>query len=293
MLPNPGENFYWIDVAGRPALVCRPLAPYAAHFFTTRSWLLGSEPGPSTDKAWHDVAAAAAVKPERLVRARQVHGVTVLRYHAGESTNPLPEADIIVTDDCSAAIAVQTADCAPILMVDPVKGAVAAVHAGWRGLAAGAPARGVRALAEAYGSHPDDLIVSVGPCIGACCYEVGGDVVQAFRDHGVREAQIKRWFSRIPHRLASNPPMAGVLLSGRDGKWFFDGWRASRDQLEDAGVRPDRAYVAELCTASHPGMLPSYRRDGRAAGRIAAVVRVTEAFGHRPSHDSPGDPRGH
>src|SRR5690349_17777251 len=135
----PNENFGWVDEGGSAALVCHPLTPFATHFFTTRGWKLGSEGVHRRDEGWADVAAAAAVPLERLVRAHQVHGVEVRRHRHGEEAGLLPDADIIVTDDETAALAIQTADCAPILVVDPTGHAVAAAHAGWRGLAAGAP----------------------------------------------------------------------------------------------------------------------------------------------------------
>ncbi len=91
-----------------------------------------------------------------------------------------PEADGVMTDEHGVALVVQVADCVPLLMADPRTGAVAAVHAGWRGTAANIAAAAVRRLQQQYGCRPEDLVAAIGPCIGACCYQVGPEVREAF-----------------------------------------------------------------------------------------------------------------
>jgi hypothetical protein len=205
------------------------------------------------------VAEAAGVEPSHLVRLHQVHGsaVVVHRRDRPSASVPLPQADIVVSDDPSIAIAVQTADCVPLLVADRRTGAVAAAHAGWRGLAAGVPRVTVRALAAAFDSRPADLVAAVGPSISAEHYEVDAAVRNAFHAGGYRDAQIRRWF------------LQGV----RPAHWQFDGWAAAAEQLADAGVPADQIYVAGLCTFRHAEVLCSYRRDGKPAGRMAAAVR--------------------
>jgi purine-nucleoside/S-methyl-5'-thioadenosine phosphorylase / adenosine deaminase len=165
-------------------------------------------------------------------------------------------ADIVVSDDPSVAVAIQTADCVPILLADRRTGAVAAAHAGWRGLAARAPAAAVAAL-SALGSRASDLVAAVGPAISGPRYEVGADVRAAFEAAGFGRDDLERWFA--PGRRAAH--------------WQFDGWASTSDQLAAAGVGPGRIFVAALCTAAHPRVFCSYRRDGAPAGRMAAVVR--------------------
>jgi hypothetical protein len=266
-----------VQASAGPALVCRPLEALAPHLFTTRTWRLGSRGKPTggaDDDGWAEVAASVGVGLNKFVHVEQVHGVGVRR-----AADPDPrQADIVVSDAPGFAAAVQAADCVPLLLADRKTGAVAAVHSGWRGTAQRAAAIAVAALARAFASRPADLVAAVGPSIGACCYEVGSEVRDAFVREGFSDAQITRWFSPMPRATARNPSMAGVVSAGRPDHWFFDGWQAVAEQLGDAGVPRGHIHVAELCTASHPDALCSYRRDGAAAGRLAAAI-VTPARG--------------
>jgi polyphenol oxidase len=289
-LPKPSDAFRWVqlpaesfegvqagpveEARGRPALVCDALAPFAPHFFTTRAWKLG-EPGP-TDAGWIEVAQAAGVELSGLGRLRQVHGAAaVVRRKAdgrAERDGDAGEADIILTDDATQAISVKVADCLPILVVDRRTKAVAAAHAGWRGLAARVPMVTVERLAAEFGSRAADLLVAIGPSIGACCYEVGEDVRERFA--GFQAAEIERWFAAHPSVWTGNPPVARLQSARRPGHWFFDGWQCARDQLISAGVPSDQVLVAELCTASH-GVFCSYRRDGAGVtGRMVGIIKV-------------------
>lgn len=259
------------DAAG-PALVCRPLAALAPHIFTTRHWPLGSTaPGGEDPARWDDVVRAMHVSAARLVRVHQVHGAEVV--NAEDVRGGRLEADIIVSCDPTFALAVQAADCIPLLLADPGTGAVAAAHAGWRGLAAGVPAVAAASLSREFGSRSADLVAAIGPAIGACCYEVGGDVRGRFDAAGASSGQLARWFLTAPLRSAANPSMSRVSGPRRADRWFFDGWTAAREQLMEAGVPGAQIFVAGLCTASHPDILCSYRRDGSPAGRIAGAIR--------------------
>jgi purine-nucleoside/S-methyl-5'-thioadenosine phosphorylase / adenosine deaminase len=267
--PQPGEAFEWMEGPGGPALVCRPLASLAPHLFTTRGWRLG---GRGDEDAWAEVAAGLDLDRTRLVRARQVHGRSVL-VARDSPHSPLPDADIIVTDRSDLALAVQAADCVPMLIADRRTGAVAAAHAGWRGMAAGVPSGVVRAMSREFGSRPDDLVVALGPSVGACCYEVGADLRRQFEAAGIRSDQMARWFFDVPQERPGNPSMPGLSGTRRPDHWFFDGWAATRDLLIDAGVPGASVFSALLCTASHPSVLCSYRRDGPPAGRLAGAIR--------------------
>ncbi len=168
----------------------------------------------------------------------------------------LPDADIIVSTQRELALAVQTADCVPLLVADRRTGAVAAAHAGWRGLASRVPMLTIRALERECGSRPQDLVAAIGPAIGPCCYEVGSDVRQAFASSFAPE-EAERWFRRAAH----------------PDKWMFDTWASTRSQLEAAGVPVVQIFESRLCTASHPAVFCSYRRDGSPAGRMAAAIK--------------------
>jgi YfiH family protein len=185
--------------------------------------------------------------------------------------------DILVSGDPRVALTVRAADCVPLLIADTRSGAVAAAHAGWRGLAAGVPRRAVDALVRRFDGHPGDLIAVAGPSIGACCYEVGVDVYRQFEEAGFGDA-MGRWFLSRPRPAHDHQPLPSVTGDLRSDRWFFDGWCATCDQLKAAGVRADAIHLANMCTASHPAFC-SYRRDGNRAGRMVGAIR------------SPGPPR--
>lgn len=268
MKPQPSDGFEWVQAAGGPALVCGALRPYADHLFTTRAWALGSH-AQTRDEDWQPVATGLGVEPARLARMHQVHGAAAVVRRAGDPQSagePLPDADILISDDPSLALAIQTADCVPVLIADRVTGAVAAAHAGWRGLAAGVPGATVAALAGKLGSAPADLIAAIGPSISAARYEVGSDVRTRFLAAGFSADAIARWF----------------CPGSRSEHWLFDGGRSARDQLEAAGLQAGRIHSSGLCTATYPDLFCSYRRDGAGAGRLAAAIRRLMPGGMTP-----------
>lgn len=256
------EAFRWQAEPWGHALRCTALEAIAPHLFTSRELSLGGNDG---HEGWAALAASFRADRSALVRVRQVHGADVLvrTRGLGEHAQParptdgaLPAADLIVSDDPSIVVAVQTADCVPLLLADPVSHAVAAVHAGWRGTAAGAAAAAVRTFADRFGARPADLVAAIGPSIGPCCYEVGPELREAFLASGHERAMVDGWF----HEAAGD-------------RLRLDLWRANRDQLVQAGLRPDAVHTAVLCTAHHPDLFWSYRRDGAGAGRMAAAIR--------------------
>ena len=285
-LPKPSDGFEWVQLPAGPALVCRPVERYASHLFTTRRWRLGAAISASTStlsmandaEAWDEVAAAMVVEKSRLARLRQVHGSVVVTYRRGAqppAEDVLPEADIVISDAPGVALAVQTADCVPVVMIDRRLGVVAAVHAGWRGLAARAPVIAVERMARDFGTRAADLLVAIGPAIGSCCYEVGPDVRTQFEQASIAPAQLGRWFSARPVASGLNPTMTSLSAVRREGHWFFDASQTARDELTSAGLTGTQIYVSGLCTASHRDVFCSYRRDGAPAGRMAAAIRLS------------------
>ena len=250
---QPSGAFEWTQAAGGRALQCRPLLDYAPHLFTTRDLELRD-----SSAEWRAVAGAVGAGPDRLRLIRQVHGVGVAIVRAdGDAPSVRPEADIVISDDPDTAIGVRVADCAPVLLADTRGGGVAAVHAGWRGTVQGAVGHAVVAMRDHLGSRPADLIAAIGPCLGACCGEVGPEVVEAFTQAGHARDAIARWFQ-----------------PGRGDRSHLDLGLANRDQLADAGVLPDRIFDAGLCTKSHPTLFHSFRAHGAAAGRMAGVIKA-------------------
>jgi YfiH family protein len=232
----------------------------APHLFTTRQLEL------SDRRSIGELAASLGVRD--VVMVHQVHGrnVVVVRDDAVPATRL--EADALISDVRDVAIAVRAADCVPLLMADVRTGAVAAVHAGWRGTAAGAAAAAVNALAREFGTHADDLIVAIGPSIGPCCYEVGTELVDAFAAAGHERYLIDRWFAARPPARGAFRPTAG----GDVPKLRLDVPGANRDQLILAGVREENIHLAGLCTAEHLDVVTPYRVEKEKAGRIAGVI---------------------
>lgn len=256
---TPVDGFEWIPQPWGRVLRAPRLSEVADHFFTTRQLRLR---GPGVEAGeWALVASAIGVERSRLLRPRQVHGsaVAVVARGAsfGEFARCRPAADAVVTDDASCALAVQTADCVPLLVADGRTGAVAAVHAGWRGMAAGVIEAAIEALRTHFGSRAADLTVALGPSIGPCCYFVGEAVVEAFRAAGHAPARTDRWF-----------------LGGRNEGYRLDLRASARDQLCRAGLQADRIHAADLCTAHEGTRFYSYRVEGRGTGRLAAVIRA-------------------
>jgi YfiH family protein len=257
ILPKPTGEFEWTQESWGPALRCTALARVADHCFT--NWPFGLSATGATDAGTGYLALARALNvdgatPEQIIHVRQVHGAAVYQAIgplAIASPPSPPEADIIVSDDPSVVLTVRAADCVPVLLADRATGAVSAIHAGWRGTAAGAVLSAVQALSAAFGSEPANITAAVGPSIGPCCYTVGDELIHQFGAHG----DAPHWFHR-------------------SGGLQLDLWRATRDQLERAGLASAHIHVSELCTFDHVGVFPSYRRDGHAAGRLVAAIRA-------------------
>lgn len=269
--PSPAQPFTWTRQPWGRALCSSRLAAAAHHLFTTRDLVLR---GPGEEDGWAHLAAATRVQPERLVRLEQVHGTGVVVVTRGAvqpdagwtlSDDGRPRADAVMTDDPGFAVAVQVADCVPLLLADPVTGAVAAVHAGWRGTAAGIAGVAVAAMRAHFSARPADLLAAIGPSIGPCCYQVGADVLEVFRAAGFPAETLRQWFR--PDQSGREP------ATSRDSRHRLDVPRATIDQLKAAGVAAANIDACGLCTACHPLLFPSYRRDGAGTGRIAGAIR--------------------
>jgi len=182
--------------------------------------------------------------------------------------------DITASDHPGVAVCVKVADCVPILLADRRSGSVAAVHAGWRGTAAGAARVAVEALGEHFGTAPCDLLAAIGPSIGPCCYRVGHDVRAAFEAAGTQTGSLDAWFSRVPAiKALCGVPGTDPAASGGGPALFLDTWAANADQLRDAGVPAAQIHVSRACTSCYRGIFHSYRVDGERAGRMVGIIK--------------------
>ena len=202
---------------------------------------------------WADHAFGTALaRPDgEWLELKQVHSACVA---AAEEWRDGLWADGLVTATPRTRLAVKTADCLPILLADPRAKVVAAVHAGWRGSAAGIAMRGVEAMARLHGSRPEDIRAAFGPSIGVCCFEVGPEVAKQF----------SVWF---PER------------DDLDGKTCIDLPAANRRQLISAGLRPERIAHLAPCTVcggtlSGGGEFHSWRRAHQTGVRMHSLIWI-------------------
>ena len=260
MLPEPGAGFHWIAEPWGPMLRCAPLESVARHGFTSRQ--LGLRPNDTAPATWATAVASVGCDVSHLARVRQVHGAAVRVVRAGDLAAPVPDGDAVITNAPGVALAVVAADCVPVLLADPRTGAVAAVHAGWRGTAANVVGATVTAMTREFGVRPETLVAAIGPSIGACCYEVGEELLTAFAAAGHTSVDLADWFAR-----------------DSAGRLQLDLWQANADLLVHAGVPRARLHVAGLCTKTHVEVLESFRVDGDRAGRMAAIIAAPQGRG--------------
>lgn len=190
---------------------------------------------------------------ERLYELTQVHGgrVEQVDQNVEPALFQLREADALVSGGPDQALAIRVADCVPVLLADPISGAVAAAHAGWRGVVAEVVPATVRRLVELTGSAPEQLLAAVFPCIGVAAFEVGEDVAEQLA-RAASEGCVESRAGQRPH--------ADLAL-------------AVSVQLAQAGLPRGRVDLVRGCTFSEPSRFFSYRRDqGRTGRHLAAIV---------------------
>ena len=200
--------------------------------------------------------AAVGVDARRAVLSKQVHEDNVRHVTAEDCGKGLfrerdyTSVDAMITDTPDIPLVVFSADCGIILLYDPVRRAVGAAHAGWRGAAAGIVYKTVRRMQETFGTDPRDLRAAIGAAIGPCCFETDADVPRALRDALGREAE--------------------PYITRRGQKWHVDLKGVNARWLEKAGVT--QIDVCPDCTACRPDLYWSHRRMGQARGAQIAMI---------------------
>ncbi|ALA57065.1 peptidoglycan editing factor PgeF [Nitrospira moscoviensis] len=196
-----------------------------------------------------------------LLSVKQVHGTDALvvdrslsgddRFHGGW--------DALVTDQSGVMVAVRTADCVPVLVHDPKRRVVAAIHAGWRGAVAGIVPKTIGLMQSRFGSDPGQLRVSIGPSAGVCCYEVDEPVLDRLREalHGWEQ----------------------VVQDRRGGRAHLNLKQVIRKQARESGAREEHVTAVNLCTICHDDLFFSYRREGKVVGTMVSAIGLTPARG--------------
>jgi YfiH family protein len=226
---------------------------------------LGFRSGDDPDAVLENRAMVAQIlgfEPETFTLSQQVHGSTVAMVRAADrgrgavaAEDTLGGADGLITNEPDLALAVLVADCVAVSLYDTRRPAIAMVHAGWKGTLGRIVENAVAAMTREYGTDPADLIAGLGPAVGPCHYPVGGEVADSFREAFGAEAD-------------------GFIATGTEGRFTLDLWKANVGRLIAAGVPPERIESSRLCTACHPDLFYSYRRDGARTGRLAGIIEL-------------------
>ncbi|HTY58839.1 MAG TPA: peptidoglycan editing factor PgeF [Bacteroidota bacterium] len=205
------------------------------------SFRVGDDPG-NVRRNREIFFGALGISTGSLAIPGQVHGTAVLNV---DRPGEYPGTDALITGTPGLFLCVSVADCVPILLFDPLRNAVAAVHAGWRGSAAGIVTAAVQAMETEFGTIPASIIASIGPSASQCCYKVGEEVASQF------------------------PPACVRMVEGVP---YVDLKGANRGQLLAAGLRAENIELSPYCTISEPALLHSFRRDGQKSGRMMGVI---------------------
>jgi YfiH family protein len=210
-----------------------------------------------------------------LAAMKQIHSDVI--HHFREAPSDPCQGDASVTNRPGILLAIQTADCVPILLVDPKRRAVATIHAGWRGTLGRIAEKTVGRMRLEFASRPQDLLAALGPSIGPCCYEVGAEFVTKFtaqfsdateyfdEPHSGEEPNPLQWLNMAPP--GHQPPPKNVHL---------DLGKANRSQLLAAGLRAENIFSSDLCTACRRDLFFSYRKEGWRSGRLLSVVGIRD-----------------
>lgn len=203
------------------------------------------------------VGEAFAVPQGQLLLMGQVHADRVCVIDGGQTPGELvPECDGLITARTGLALGIRTADCVPLLFVDPVRRVIGAAHAGWRGTALGIAAKMVGLFAENFRSRAEDLLIAIGPAIGPCCYQVDAPVQES---------------------LCARGEGASLRPCRQEGRWMLDLVLANRLQLLGRGVPEESILSSGICTACRPDQFFSHRASGGTAGRLINILMLRQA----------------
>lgn len=226
----------------------------------------------------NELGAGNSAHPWPLVTLRQIHSDLI--HHVTERPEHPLAGDGLLTGTPGLLLAVLTADCIPVILVDPRRKAVGVFHAGWRGTVKRIVEKGVGEMQRWFGSRPRDLKAAIGPGIGGCCYEVGEEVRTRFESQFAYATELFRCV-KDSNPVKEKYPL--LFLTARapghsdlPQRLFLDLVEANRRQLLDAGVAKQNTYVLSLCTNCRTDLLFSHRAEKGVTGRMMAAVGIRE-----------------
>jgi YfiH family protein len=284
-------GFYWRklgELNSVQVLVCEALETAGfVNGFSTRSGGISPMPDQSLNLAGFNEDAAENILENRrrflklfpngstdwaLAGCWQIHGSDVRLVKTHEDAKPAADArgdmvycDAIVSNAENVLAGVKTADCVPILIGDPVTGAFAAIHAGWRGTLAGVATSALSRMIAEYKTEPSDVWVAIGPAAGACCYEVGREVIDGF---------------------GAKFPEQDIFTETRTDHACVNLLSSNRMQLIAAGVAESQIKIAPLCTMCRTDLFFSYRCEKNVHGKVGRLMSV---IGKRPRAKDKGE----
>jgi polyphenol oxidase len=258
-----------VEMITRPAVVFNPqeqlysfnalnLQKTVAHVITTRNGLsvldfnLSFHTGHEEQVTDNRETLRKFLRAKTLTIPKQCHGVSIAQITASNSEHIPEDTDALITNVPQLAIGVLSADCVPILFFDPVKQAIGAAHAGWKGTVAGIATVTVDAMNKAYGSNPEDIMVCIGPSISFTHFEVGEEVADEFKQLSLQ----------------------ACITQPEGGKPHIDLWLANRLLLQQAGVKASNVHTAGICTYQRTDLFYSARGEGFGTGRFGAFIQL-------------------
>ena len=234
-----------------------------AHFITTKEgWVSGSKSRFTGDQKEEyaefrkELAISCKTNANQFIFPRQTHSDHIAVVTSADE-NTIADTDALITTQPGLFVCVQTADCVPVLLYDPQKKVVAAIHAGWKGTVSKIVLKTVQKMTDEFGCQPSDIMAGIGPSIHMHAYEVGPEVVEA----------VVANFSNSPALL--KPSM-------KAGRAYLDLWEANQTILMESGIPEENIEVMGLCSFEHADLFYSARRDGADTGRMVSGIRLAD-----------------
>ncbi len=228
-----------------------------------RSLNLDTKRGDSRDNVVRNreiLTRALGIDSEKLFLANQVHGDQVFILNENPEKRYFSHThldyDAIITSHVGIPIGVLTADCLPVIMLDPIKKVVAVVHSGWRGTCLNIVGNAVNKFKKEFGCDPKDIIASIGPCIAKCCYEVDIKVIRSIKN--------------------SSPNWKDFIEPLKTNRYLLDLVGLNIEQLVLSGLDPAHIRKTDLCTSCNPELFFSHRAFRKKTGRQLNFVQLNE-----------------